>query len=116
MQVASSVAVSYTHLKLRAQPGKQQQRSRQQRKSGTARRLHRRQQVGLVHHVQKVGLIPVSYTHLIAFHIICGQKDNSGIGAALFYLPAEVKTVPVRQIYIQHNQVIVLLRQETTGH
>ena len=36
-------------------------------------------------------------------HIICGQKDNSGIGTAFFYLPAEVKTVPIRQIYIQHN-------------
>ena len=42
----------------------------------------------------------VAFEH-IAFHIVCGQEDNRRIRAAFFCLPAEIKTIPVRQVYIQ---------------
>ena len=37
------------------------------------------------------------------------------IRPALLYLTAEIKAVPIRQVYIQHNQVIVLLGQKVAG-
>ena len=50
----------------------------------------------------------ISFEH-IALHIICGQEDHRCIRPALLYLTAEIKAIPIWQVYIQHDQVIVLL-------
>ena len=33
----------------------------------------------------------------------CGQEDHRRIRPALLYLTAEIKAIPIRQVYIQHN-------------
>ena len=56
----------------------------------------------------------ITFEH-IALHIICSQEDHRCIRPALLYLTAEIKAIPIRQVYIQHDQVIVLLGQKVAG-
>ena len=48
----------------------------------------------------------------IALHIICSQKDHGSIRPAPPDLPTEIKTAPVRQVHVKHDQVIIPILQK----